>query len=172
MSNTNPRTTGWIGIMEDDFEWCEDGQQALQALIWEVAVAESQLSNSPGGGSENEEDEDEDEGRFCGIFIATGGSGIIVRPFVVPAILEALSSAAAVFEPTDRVLQRCLLGHPLYPSCARCASASSGRGIPSASASPSKKLLPEARLAASRRLLLRHTGSMATFNGEPGVWVP
>jgi hypothetical protein len=181
MNNTNPQTTGWIGIMEDDFEWCEDGQQALQALIWEVAVAESQLSSSPGSGSEND--------RFCGIFIATGGSGLIVRPFVVPAILEALSSPAAVFEATDRVLQRCLLGHPLYPSCARCASASSGRGIPSASLS--KKPLPEARLAASRRLLLRHTGSMAStyagriypeerwqcgwrqpFNGEPGVWVP
>ena len=180
--------TRWIGIMEDDFEWCDGGHGALQTIIWEVAAAESQAPASLGSRHENDDDDDD---KFCGIFIATGGSGLIVRPFIVPAILEALSSAQAASEPTDRVVQRCLLGDPLYPSCARCAWESSSPTTTSTPVSKRRRVFPEGKLAASRRLLLRHTGAMAStyvgriypeerwqcgwrqpFNGELDVWVP
>jgi hypothetical protein len=92
------------------------------------------------------------------------GSGLLVRPSVIPLLRSALEMHAFRLNP-DIILQDCLRG--TLPPCAEC------------------------RLAASRHLLLRHTGARQStyrgrvypedrwqcgwrqpLNGIPGVWVP
>jgi hypothetical protein len=56
--NIRVNSTRYLGIMEDDFEWCEDGWDELKALLYEVSLQESSQSSGD---------------KFCGIFVATGG---------------------------------------------------------------------------------------------------
>jgi hypothetical protein len=56
--NMPGNTTRYLGIMEDDFEWCKAGWDELNALLYEVSLHDvSQPSDD----------------KVCGIFIATGG---------------------------------------------------------------------------------------------------
>ena len=56
--NVRHNSTRYIGIMEDDFEWCPNGLDEMKAVLYEVALQESSHSS---------------EDNFCGIFVATGG---------------------------------------------------------------------------------------------------
>ncbi|KAF8589176.1 hypothetical protein K439DRAFT_1232569, partial [Ramaria rubella] len=110
--------------MEDDFEWCPSGWDEMNALLYEVYLQE--LTSSERG--------------FCGIFVATGGSGLLVRPSLIPLLRSALQTYAFDYN-TDIILQDCLSG--TLPLCAEC------------------------KLSASRRLLFRHTGaSQSTYKGR------
>ncbi|KIJ35281.1 hypothetical protein M422DRAFT_51551 [Sphaerobolus stellatus SS14] len=140
--------TRYVGIMEDDFEWCPDSWDELKAVIYEVASR----------------DQLEKGGPLCGIFVATGGSGLVVRTHILRLLRQALTQYGTKMKP-DVLIQDCLAGD--LELCSSC------------------------KLAASRRMILRHTGATEStyenrtypedrwqcgwrqpFNGRLGIWVP
>jgi hypothetical protein len=168
----------WVAIMEDDFEWCPGSVQELNALLFEVAYP-SFLSYKE---LTSEAFITQNESPFCGMFIATGGSGLLIRPSMIPVLLQAIASkeARAIQENTDKIVQRCLLGDAYYPMCSMCASGppylSSSTPPPSIENSESSASSNDTRillrkgysgLVASRRMMLRHTGASAsTYKGR------
>lgn len=99
-----------------------------------------------------------------GLISSRFSSGLLVRPSILPLLRTALKEHAFKLNP-DVIIQDCLVGD--LPVCSSC------------------------KLAASRRLLFRHTGAAEStyknrtypadrwqcgwrqpFNGRLGVWVP
>ncbi|KAF9580494.1 hypothetical protein BGW38_002843 [Lunasporangiospora selenospora] len=95
--------TVYLGIMEDDFPFCAGGWQGMLNLIYE---ANRQVQG------------------HCGVFIATGGSGLIFKrsvaltaSFILENDVKALERGEAV-PPPDITLQNCMLGkHEYCQSC-------------------------------------------------------
>ncbi|KAG0223943.1 hypothetical protein BGX31_008269 [Mortierella sp. GBA43] len=94
----------YLGIMEDDFPFCEGGWQEMLNTIYQ---ANQQV---PG---------------HCGAFIATGGSGLIFKRSVALTATFILENDVRVRErgglatPPDISLQDCMLGKHEY--CSSCA---------------------------------------------------
>ncbi|KAF8945372.1 hypothetical protein BGZ47_002788 [Haplosporangium gracile] len=121
----------YLGIMEDDFPFCEGGFQTMLNTIYE---ADRQVKD------------------HCGVFITTGGSGLIFKKsvaLVVSFVLEqdelAKQRGMAVPAP-DQALQNCMLGQHDY--CSSCAGT----------------------MVISKTLLQRHLGHNASTSG--GVYSP
>ncbi|KAG0071864.1 hypothetical protein BGZ89_009171 [Linnemannia elongata] len=94
----------YLGIMEDDFPFCEGGFQTMLNTIYE---ADRQVKD------------------HCGVFITTGGSGLIFKrsvaltaSFVLEQDELAKQRGMAVPAP-DQALQNCMLGDHDY--CSSCA---------------------------------------------------
>ncbi|KAF9935035.1 hypothetical protein FBU30_008528 [Linnemannia zychae] len=95
--------TVYLGIMEDDFPFCENGFQAMLNLIYK---ANQQVKN------------------HCGLFITTGGSGLIFKrsvaltaSFALEQDVLAAQRGEEVYAP-DVALQNCMLGRHDY--CSSC----------------------------------------------------
>lgn len=94
----------YLGIMEDDFQFCQGGFQAMLNTIYN---ADQQVKD------------------HCGVFITTGGSGLIFKrsvaltaTFVLEQDESAKQRGMAVPAP-DQALQNCMLGKHDY--CSGCA---------------------------------------------------
>ncbi|KAF9130479.1 hypothetical protein BGW39_003026 [Mortierella sp. 14UC] len=95
--------TVYLGIMEDDFPFCQRGWQTMLNTIYE---ANQRVKN------------------HCGVFITTGGSGLIFKRSVALAASFALEQdemakqrGEKVIAP-DMTLQNCMLGRHDY--CSNC----------------------------------------------------
>jgi hypothetical protein len=94
----------YMGIMEDDFPFCEGGFQTMLNTIYRA---------------------DQQVKEHCGVFITTGGSGLIFKrsvaltaSFVLEQDELAKQRGMAVPAP-DQALQNCMLGNHDY--CSSCA---------------------------------------------------
>ncbi|KAF9975878.1 hypothetical protein BGZ73_000276 [Actinomortierella ambigua] len=98
--------TTYLGIMEDDFPFCEDGwQMMLQSLYKAQQVDEN----------------------HCAVFVGTGGSGLLLKRAVALTASFILEGDVALAErgvdpkkltPPDVALQNCILGdHDFCTSC-------------------------------------------------------
>ncbi|KAF9138139.1 hypothetical protein BGX30_009488 [Mortierella sp. GBA39] len=94
----------YLGIMEDDFPFCEGGFQSMLNTIYE---ADRQVKD------------------HCGIFITTGGSGLIFKRSVALTASfvleqdELAKKRGMVVAAPDQALQNCMLGQHDY--CSGCA---------------------------------------------------
>ncbi|KAF9194340.1 hypothetical protein BGZ50_006432 [Haplosporangium sp. Z 11] len=96
--------TVYLGIMEDDFPFCKGGWQEMLNTIYEA----------------NRRVQD-----HCGIFVATGGSGLIFKRSMALTASFILENDVRAYEQGERVpppdisLQDCMLGkHDYCTSCA------------------------------------------------------
>ncbi|KAF9909837.1 hypothetical protein BX616_011043 [Lobosporangium transversale] len=94
----------YLGIMEDDFPFCEGGWQEMLNTIY---AANRQVQD------------------HCGVFVGTGGSGLIFKRSVALTASFILENDMQVFAngmlppPPDITLQNCMLGeHDFCSSCA------------------------------------------------------
>ncbi|KAF9098471.1 hypothetical protein BGX29_007600 [Mortierella sp. GBA35] len=96
--------TVYLGIMEDDFRFCTGGWQQMLNTIYE---ANKQVKD------------------HCGLFITTGGSGLIFKRSVAMTASFALEQDELIMQrgdmanPPDVALQNCMLGKHDY--CSSCA---------------------------------------------------
>ncbi|KAI1316309.1 hypothetical protein EDD11_010152 [Mortierella claussenii] len=96
--------TVYLGVMEDDFPFCENGWQEMLNTLYEANKAVPD---------------------HCGAFVATGGSGLIFKRSVALTatfILEndvMIQEKGGVAPPPDVSLQNCMLGNHDY--CSSCA---------------------------------------------------
>ncbi|KAF9921052.1 hypothetical protein FBU30_008957 [Linnemannia zychae] len=117
----------YLGIMEDDFPFCEDGWQEMLNTVYRA----------------NQEVKD-----HCGVFVGTGGSGLLFKRSVALTasfILESDAQMAAMglaVPPPDISLQDCLMGS--HEFCSSCAGT----------------------LVTSRTLLQRHLGYNSSTSGD------
>ncbi|KAF9108179.1 hypothetical protein BGX29_002703 [Mortierella sp. GBA35] len=117
----------YMGIMEDDFPFCEGGWQEMLNTIYRA----------------NQEVQD-----HCGVFVGTGGSGLIFKRSVAlmaSFILESDVQTVAMglpASPPDISLQDCLMGK--HEFCSSCAGS----------------------LVTSRTLLQRHLGYNSSTSGD------
>lgn len=117
----------YLGLMEDDFPFCEDGWQTMLNTLYEA----------------NRKVQD-----HCGLFVGTGGSGLIFKRSVALTasfILEEdalIHSQGMAAPPPDISLQDCLMGEHEY--CSSCAGT----------------------LVTSRTLLQRHLGYNSSTSGD------
>ncbi|KAF9197924.1 hypothetical protein BGZ49_001439 [Haplosporangium sp. Z 27] len=94
----------YVGVMEDDFPFCEGGWQEMLNLIY---AANQKVPD------------------HCGVFVGTGGSGMIFKrsvaltaSFILERDLKSIAQGQ-VTPPPDISLQNCLLGnHEFCSSCA------------------------------------------------------
>ncbi|KAI9494993.1 hypothetical protein BDB00DRAFT_786835 [Zychaea mexicana] len=132
----------YISLVEDDFPVCgSDAWRNIENVIYEA----------------NEHAPD-----HCGVFVATGGSGLFLKPHVARLVSDLLVQYKET--PPDIVIQRCLRGE--LPECSQCKQA----------------------LVTSKTLLMHHIGFNTStsedrvytkdqfqcgwrhpFNGDPGV---
>jgi hypothetical protein len=87
----------YIALMEDDFPLCEGVWPDILQVIWEA----------------NQRSPD-----HCGIFIGSGGSGLFLRPNILPQMTDLLVSNQDM--PPDILMHKCLLGE--IPVCSKCAN--------------------------------------------------
>ncbi|KAF8953694.1 hypothetical protein BGZ52_005394 [Haplosporangium bisporale] len=118
----------YLGIMEDDFPFCEGGWQEMLNTIY--AAHETVPDH-------------------CGVFVGTGGSGLIFKRSVALTASFLLEQDALMYKPgkptpPDVSLQNCLLGEHEY--CSSCAGT----------------------LVTSRTLLQRHLGHNTSSSSEFG----
>lgn len=117
----------YLGVMEDDFPFCEDGWQEMLNTIYR---AHTEVKD------------------HCGVFVGTGGSGLIFKRSVALTasfILESDVQTAALgltAPPPDISLQDCLMGK--HEFCSSCAGT----------------------LVTSRTLLQRHLGYNSSTSGD------
>lgn len=139
--------TRYVAIVEDDMPLCYgEGWEELLRVLWE---ANRQVP------------------QHCGLFVGTGGSGLILRSDLVSVIADLLRNYEGEklddIIPADVVIQECLRGE--LPQCAECAGS----------------------LVTSPTMLMYHTGAKTStgdrvyqedmwqcgwrqpFNGEPDV---
>lgn len=94
----------WFLIQEDDFELCPGGLSDMLSIMCEA--------------TRRGQDQ-------CGVFLTTGGSGIVIRQSMVNVfirlLLDQISNAGKgmFMEFSDVTMQRCLKGD--WPQCAHCA---------------------------------------------------
>ncbi|KAG0264541.1 hypothetical protein BGZ95_003559 [Linnemannia exigua] len=115
----------YLGVMEDDFPFCEGGWQEMLNMIYRA----------------NTEVKD-----HCGVFVGTGGSGLIFKrsvaltaSFILESDLQTLNDSTP---PPDISMQDCLLGQ--HEFCSSCAGT----------------------LVTSRTLLQRHLGYNSSTSGD------
>jgi hypothetical protein len=119
-------TAEWFLIQEDDFEVCPGGVSDMFSVMCE----------SKRRGQDQ-----------CGVFLTTGGSGIVIRQSMLNIIIRLLldeivrASKYQGFEHSDVTMQQCLKGH--LPQCAHCAQS----------------------LVVPSRCLFRHIGFHSARNG-------
>ncbi|KAF9138432.1 hypothetical protein BG015_002387 [Linnemannia schmuckeri] len=117
----------YLGVMEDDFPFCDNGWQEMLNTIYR---AHTEVKD------------------HCGIFVGTGGSGLIFKRSVALTasfILESDVQTAALgltAPPPDISLQDCLMGE--HEFCSSCAGT----------------------LVTSRTLLQRHLGYNSSTSGD------
>ncbi|KAF9438820.1 hypothetical protein BGZ76_004420 [Entomortierella beljakovae] len=119
--------TVYLSIMEDDFPFCEGGWQDMLNTIYE---ANQQVPE------------------HCGIFIGTGGSGLIFKQsvaltasFILERDLQTKSQGLDT-PPPDITLQNCMMGQ--HEFCSSCAG----------------------NMVTSRTLLQRHLGYNSSTSGD------
>lgn len=85
----------YVALIEDDFPLCDNKWRELMTVVWEAQVQVP---------------------RHCGVFIGTGGSGLLMKQ------KYALKGAELLLEddetPPDIILQNCLKGE--HPACQEC----------------------------------------------------
>ncbi|KAG0053520.1 hypothetical protein BGZ83_000937 [Gryganskiella cystojenkinii] len=117
----------YLGLMEDDFPFCEGGWQTMLNTLYE---ANQRVSD------------------HCGLFVGTGGSGLIFKRSVALTASFILESDALAHSqgitapPPDISLQDCLMGK--HEFCSSCAGT----------------------LVTSRTLLQRHLGYNSSTSGD------
>ncbi|KAF9085595.1 hypothetical protein BGX27_003412, partial [Mortierella sp. AM989] len=96
--------TVYLGVMEDDFPFCQDGWQEMLNIIY---TANQKVPE------------------HCGVFVGTGGSGLIFKrsvaltaSFILEGDLQSVAQGLNA-PPPDISLQNCLLGDHEY--CSSCA---------------------------------------------------
>ncbi|KAG0227342.1 hypothetical protein BGW42_002984 [Actinomortierella wolfii] len=96
----------YLGIMEDDFPFCEDGWQMMMQSLYKAQQVEQD---------------------HCAVFVGTGGSGMLLKRSVALTASFILEGDVALAErgvdpkqltPPDIALQNCILGnHDFCTSC-------------------------------------------------------
>ena len=120
---------GFVMIAEDDMPLCPEAWPTLHALLAH--------SFDPTQSTQSRQ--------ACGIFIGTGGSGLIFHHQIAHQAIRVLRSPLFPNRPADILLQQCLRGH--LPECSTCSH-------------PRRKLLVPARL------MMRHIGFAVSSFGD------
>ncbi|KAI8583604.1 hypothetical protein K450DRAFT_221955 [Umbelopsis ramanniana AG] len=116
----NQFDSAYVCLTEDDFPIC--GRREWQELLNVVYKANVEYPN------------------HCGVFVGTGGSGLIMKPNIAQKASKLLLQYTDV--PPDIILQKCLLGE--LPECQECTNT----------------------LISSKRLLMHHIGYNTSTSDE------
>eukprot|EP01112_Ceratiomyxa_fruticulosa_P015288 TRINITY_DN4470_c0_g1_i1.p1 TRINITY_DN4470_c0_g1~~TRINITY_DN4470_c0_g1_i1.p1 ORF type:complete len:653 (-),score=88.85 TRINITY_DN4470_c0_g1_i1:95-2053(-) len=92
--------SSYIMLLEDDFVLCENG---WNSMLFTIDSIMNELPN------------------HCGVFVATGGSGLIFTYYSTPLVIEALlfANESTPDIPSDIVMQKCVRGTP-ETICGQC----------------------------------------------------
>ena len=172
-ATTNSR---YIMLAEDDFPLCDPATQSWSKLLRGLHELDARMP-----------DREDGEPGHCGLFVGTGGSGLIMRSEIarrLPALLlgaddgdgerrERDGADVLVERAPDLVIQDCLRG--LLPGCEMCASGRSVRSAVVSARDPFGSVgdrRGKSGLAATERLLMRHLGYARSTSGRtyPASW--
>jgi len=96
-----PTNASYVMLLEDDFLLCQDG---WNNILLSLDMAQGEVP------------------RHCGVFVATGGSGLIFRNSALEVVYASLTQAREEISnrPSDVIMQDCLLGK--IQICHQCSS--------------------------------------------------
>lgn len=166
----------YVMLAEDDFPLCDPATQSWSKLLRGLHELDVRMP-----------DREDGEPGHCGLFVGTGGSGLIMRSEIarrLPALLlgaddmngerrERDDADVLVERAPDLVIQDCLRG--LLPGCETCGSGRSVRSTVSSARDPFGSVgdrRGKSGLAATERLLMRHLGYARSTSGRtyPASW--
>ena len=168
----------YIMLAEDDFPLCDPATQSWLKLLRGLDQLDARMPDRGDG-----------EVGHCGLFVGTGGSGLIIRSEIarrLPALLlgaddvdgerrEREGGDVLVERAPDLVIQDCLRG--LLPGCETCAPGHRSSATSPATSARDPFGAPGDRrgksgLAATERLLMRHLGYARSTSGRtyPASW--